>query len=144
MNKLGWFNVTNPLEIDQYFDLNLAVPEEQRMAEVLTALAVAEPVSRRRFLWLLCEVPHRPMRSSFDAEQGNNFLDPLFARRPELPYIPGWELPANWVENYVGKCGRAGVRARTLYCTVYNSLSPRAALLYEQGTFRRAFPLKDI
>lgn len=46
VSRLGWFNVTNPLQIDQYFDLNLSVPEEQRMAEVLTALAVAEPVRR--------------------------------------------------------------------------------------------------
>jgi hypothetical protein len=45
VSKLGWFNVTNPLQIDQYFDLNLSVPEQQRMAEVLTALAVVEPAS---------------------------------------------------------------------------------------------------
>lgn len=48
MSRLGWFNVVNPLQIDQFFDLNLAIPEERRMAEVLTTLAVAEPVFAMR------------------------------------------------------------------------------------------------
>lgn len=48
--KLGWFNVLNPIAIDQHFDLDLSFPDEKRFAELLTALAIVEPVRMTLFL----------------------------------------------------------------------------------------------
>lgn len=82
VKRLGWLNVLdwrNP-EIARY-DLDLRVPDEWKVAHVLTQLAALEP--------------------------GNNFLNPIFRRLRDLDPIPGWELPAQWdIERYDGKLAK--------------------------------------
>jgi hypothetical protein len=45
--RLGWLNIWNPRRPDQYFDLDLSKPDERRMGQVLTKMAVYEFVSGR-------------------------------------------------------------------------------------------------
>ncbi len=43
MNRIGWLNAANSIEIDGYYLLDLAVPEQRDVAIVLVDLAVQEP-----------------------------------------------------------------------------------------------------
>ena len=43
MNRIGWLNAANPFEVDGYYLLDLAVPEQREVAIVLVDLAVQEP-----------------------------------------------------------------------------------------------------
>jgi hypothetical protein len=44
VKRLGWMNVYNPNQPDYYFDLDLRIPDERRMAQILTKMAVHEGV----------------------------------------------------------------------------------------------------
>ena len=43
MIRLGWLNAANPFEVDGYYLLDLAVPEQRDVAMLLVDLAVQEP-----------------------------------------------------------------------------------------------------
>jgi hypothetical protein len=43
MNRIGWLNAANPFEVDGYYRLDLAVPEQHEIAMFLVDLAVQEP-----------------------------------------------------------------------------------------------------
>ncbi len=43
MNRIGWLNAANSIEVDGYYLLDLAVPEQRDVAIVLVDLAVQEP-----------------------------------------------------------------------------------------------------
>jgi len=43
MIRLGWLNAANPFEVDGYYRLDLAVPEEREVAIFMVDLAVQEP-----------------------------------------------------------------------------------------------------
>ena len=60
-----------PLAPDQYYELNLSIPEERHMAQMLVKLAIDEP--------------------------GENWQDETFGWTREEP-MPGWELNVGWLK----------------------------------------------
>jgi len=72
LNRIGWLNALNTYSMDGLYDLDLRLADNRKIAILLTDLAILEP--------------------------GNNFRSPLFSRRMNTPFIPGWELPASWDE----------------------------------------------
>ena len=43
MNRIGWLNAANPYEVDGYYRLDLAIPEQREVAIFLVDLAIQEP-----------------------------------------------------------------------------------------------------
>jgi hypothetical protein len=43
MNRIGWLNAANPYEVDGYYRLDLAIPEQREVAVFLVDLAIQEP-----------------------------------------------------------------------------------------------------
>ena len=71
-HRLGFLNLFTALTVDRNYKINLKVPDERKMAAVLTRLAVVEP--------------------------GENWVEAKFQRKETMPSIPGWQLPAEWTK----------------------------------------------
>ncbi len=70
VHRLGWLNVMNPLHPERIYVLDLRRYEDREMCKVLVKLAVSEP--------------------------GANWNDEGYRWSIKDPYVPGWELPADW------------------------------------------------
>ncbi|KAJ1445896.1 hypothetical protein M885DRAFT_625757 [Pelagophyceae sp. CCMP2097] len=74
-HRLGCLNLFNAVAVDRAYILSLQIFDERQMATLLVKLAVLEP--------------------------GENWVDERFRRKESMPWVPGWQLPAEWEESVI-------------------------------------------
>ena len=84
VHRLGWLNVFNPVKPEHFFRLDLRYKDHQRMAEMLSILAIEEP--------------------------GDNWLDEEYRWSSYDDPVVGWVLPKSWTgreddTDNAGNCG---------------------------------------
>ena len=113
VRRLGVLNVCDPTKPDGPYDLQLRLPDERRMAGLLTKLAMVEPIASFNAL------KYRQRISSAD-------------------WTPGWTFPLHWDEaSYEGNA-TPGVPPHGVLVTVVRSVTPATKTRSDLQHFVRA------